>query len=65
MMEPTSLVQCALQMCPETKIVFAMAEEEDPAELGWVPVMVGGPECQPFSLAGKMTGHTRSSGQST
>ena len=53
MMEPTSSVQCALQMCPETKSVYAMAEEVDPADLEWVHVMVGGPECQPFSLASR------------
>ena len=30
-----------------------MAEDVDPADLEWVHIMVGGPECQPFSLAGK------------
>ena len=33
MMEPTKSVSCALELCPETKKVYTLAEDVEPADL--------------------------------
>ena len=43
----------AVKNCGGVRVELHSVMEVDPGDLGWVHGLVGGPECQPFSVAGK------------
>lgn len=43
----------AAELCGGVRVQIDSAMDVDPADLPWVHGLVGGPECQPFSVAGK------------
>ena len=46
----------AVELCGGVRVQLDSAMDVDPVDLPWVHGLVGGPECQPFSVAGKGRG---------